>query len=42
MDEMGYQAGMVSLGLQEWQDRRENRDLLDLKVSKHFTQLIYS
>ena len=32
MDVMVYQAGMAFLGLLEWQDRRETRDHLDLKV----------
>ena len=30
---MVYQAGMVFLGLLEWQERRETRDHLDLKVN---------
>ena len=34
MDEMGYQGGTASLGLLEWQGRRENRAYLDLKVGR--------
>ena len=42
MDEMAYQAGMASLGLLEWQDRRESRDHLDLKVRKKSRSLFRS